>query len=107
VSLSDWTLDQTTQKVDVTALGDTNLVKVQGLPDVKGTLTGFWDDTYDTMFIGAVSANGINMYLYPSSDAPTKYWYGPAWLDASIKAGIAGAVTLSGNFEARGSWGHK
>jgi hypothetical protein len=45
------------------------------------------------------------MYLYPSTDAATKYWYGPAWLDASVNVSVSGAVTIAGNFVANGSWG--
>jgi hypothetical protein len=47
------------------------------------------------------------MYIYPSSLMPTVYWYGPAWLDASIAVGVAAADTVTGNFVANGAWGRK
>ena len=106
LSLNNWTLDRTTDKIEVTCFGDLNKTYVQGLPDVKGTFAGFFDDTEVKPFDGANSANGINMYLYPSSSAPSKYWYGPAWLDVSMADGVSGAVTISGNFSANGSWGN-
>lgn len=106
-SLSGWTLDLSTDKVEVTAFGDANKTYVQGLKDIKGTLTGFLDDAGLSIFTAADSTDGVKLYLYPSSAAPTVYWYGPAWLDASIGVPVAGANTLSGNFVANGSWGRK
>lgn len=106
-SLSAWTLDLSTDKAEVTAFGDANKTYVQGLKDIKGTLTGFLDDTALSLFTGADSADGIRMYLYPASTAPTVYWYGPAWLDASVNTPVSGPVTISGNFVANGSWGRK
>ena len=105
LKLTKWSLDQSTDKIEVTAFGDTNKTYVQGLKDVKGSFSGFWDDTETKPFTAADSSDGCKMYLYPSSDAPTKYWYGPAWLDVSIDTGVADAVSISGNFAANGSWG--
>jgi hypothetical protein len=106
-SLSGWTLDLSTDKVEVTAFGDPNKTYVQGLKDVKGTVTGFLDDAGLALFTAADSADGCKLYLYPSSASPTVYWYGPAWLDASIAVPVSGANTLSGNFVANGAWGRK
>src|SRR5678816_2678528 len=98
VSLSGWTLDLTTDKAEVTAFGDANKTYVQGLKDVKGTLTGWLDDTGLGIFTSADSSDGCKLYLYPSRNAPTMYWYGPAWLDASVNTPATGPVSLSGNF---------
>lgn len=105
IKLSHWTLNQATDKIDVTSFGDANKTYVQGLKDVQGTIAGFFDDTETKPFTAADSSDGCKLYLYPSSDAPTKYFYGPAWLDVSIDTGVAGAVTLSASFAANGSWG--
>jgi hypothetical protein len=107
VSLSAWTLDKATDKVEVTAFGDSNKTYVQGLPDVKGTLSGFFDSSDDALFDGSESSDGVKLYLYPSSNAPTIYHYGPAWLDASISVDAKGAITVSGSFVANGAWGRK
>ena len=80
---------------------------MQGLKNVQGTIAGFFDDTETKLFTGADSSDGIKMYLYPSSDIPTAYWAGPAWLDVSINTGVADAVAISGNFAANGSWVRK
>jgi len=106
-SLSGWTLDLSTDKVEVTSFGDLNKTYVQGLKDIKGTFQGFLDDAGLSLFTGADSADGVNMYLYPSSASPSVYWYGTAWLDASIAVPVGGANTLTGNFVAKASWGRK
>lgn len=107
VSLSAWTLDRATDKADVTAFQDSNKTYVQGLPDIKGTLSGFFDSSDDALFDGADSSDGVKLYLYPSTLAPTIYHYGPAWLDASISVDAKGAITVSGSFVASGAWGRK
>jgi hypothetical protein len=107
VQLTEWTLNMATDKVDVTSFGDLNKTYVQGFRDITGTLSGWWDSATDTLFDGSESADGINMYLYPSQLAPTIYFYGPAWLDASITVPVSGAVGMTGNFVARGSWARK
>ena len=107
ISLSKWSLDMATDKVAVTAFGDLNKTYVQGLRDIKGTISGFWDSTDDSLFDASESADGMKLYLYPASTAATIYFYGPAWMDASIDVDSAGAVTVSGNFVANGAWGRK
>lgn len=107
ISLSQWSLDKATDKVDVTAFGDTNKQYAQGLPDVKGSLAGWFDSADDALFDGSESSDGVKIYFYPSSLAPTIYHYGPAWLDASISVDVKGAVTVKGSFVGNGSWGRK
>ncbi len=107
IALSQWSLDRATDKVDVTAFGDTNKQYVQGLPDIKGAIAGWFDSADDALFDGAASADGIKLYLYPSSLAPTIYHYGPAWLDASIEVDVKGAIGVKGSFVAAGAWGRK
>lgn len=104
LKISEWTLNSATDKVDVTSFGDTNKAYVQGLPDINGTFSGFFDDSETKIATAAASSDGCKIYLYPSSDAPTKYKCGPAWLDQSITVGVSGAVSVSGSFVANGSW---
>ena len=105
IKLNAWTINKTTDKIEVTAFGDANKTYVQGLPDVQGTISGSWDDTETKPFTAAASADGCKLYLYPSSDKTTSYHYGPAWLDMSMEVSVSGAVTISGAFAANGSWG--
>lgn len=107
--LSSWSLSLAKDRVDVTAFGDSNKQKVQGLAEVSGNFSGFFDDTDSTLFSAADSADGCKIYLYPdAANAASKYWYGPAWLDISeVGSAVDGAVTVSGSFEANGAWGRK
>jgi len=105
VHLTEWTLNRTTDKIEVTSFGDSNKTYVQGLPDLQGTFSGFYDDTEAKPFTAATSSDGCKLYLYVSSSATSKYAYGPAWLDVSTSTAVSGAVTISGSFAANGSWG--
>ena len=104
IHLNTWVLNRDTDKIETTSFGDTNKTYVQGLPDLKGSFSGFWDDTETKPFTGASSTDGVKLYLYPSADIPTKYAYGPAWVDCSINVAVSGAVTISSNYVANGSW---
>lgn len=104
-SLTSWSLDMNTDKIDVTSFGDTTKTYVQGLPDLTGRFEGNWDDTEATLMAARASADGAKLYLYPSLDAATKYAYGVAWLDASMNVDVNGAVKVSGTFSAASAWG--
>jgi hypothetical protein len=106
VTQAAWSCNFSTEKIDVTSFRDVNLVKVQGLPDVAGEFSGFWEDTELTLFTASRSNDGVKMYLYPDiANAPNAYIYGPAWVDFSIKTAVSGAVEVSGTFAANGNWG--
>lgn len=105
IGLNAWSLSMATDKVEVTAFGDPNKVFVQGLPEVSGELSGFFDDTEDRLYLASRSADAVKMYLYPSEDCLTKYFYGTAWVDFSINTGVSEAVQISGSFSAAGAWG--
>ena len=102
-----WSLDMSTDRIDVTAFNDTNKQFVAGLENIGGTISGFWDDTIDTMYDGMNSSDGVKLYLYPSTTVATEYFYGPAWVDLSIDTGVSDAVKFSGTFVANGTWGKK
>lgn len=99
-----YTLDGSQEKVDTTEFGASNRTSVQGFPAYRGTLTGFWASD-DTIFRAASqSADGTNLYIYPSSNAPGKYIGGPSWIDMSLSGAVDAAVGTSGAFEAKGTW---
>lgn len=104
LKLTDWAIDMKTDTVEVTSLGDVNKTYVQGLPDISGNFSGFWDDTEDKLFQASESADGCKIYIYPSADAPTKYFYGPAWLSVSASGSVSDAVKTTANFVANGAW---
>lgn len=103
-SLNAWTLDQARDKVDVTAFGDTNKQYVQGLPDVKGTLGGWFDESDLNLFDVAAGDVAAFLHLIPSTLIPTYLWKGLAFLDASINVSATGAVSISSNFVGAGPW---
>lgn len=104
-SMASWTLDASTDLIEVTSFGDANKTYVQSFPDVSGNLSGHWDDTDTTIQTGRSSADGVKIYLYPDfTNAPTKYAYGTAFVDFSIDATAKDAVKVSAKFAARGDW---
>ncbi len=103
-SLTDWALNLTTARTEVTSFGDTNKTYIQGLPDVAGTFSGFWNDADSTLQTAASSADGCKIYLYTSTDAASRYAYGPAWVDCSYTTSVGDAVKVSGSFAANGVW---
>lgn len=105
VGLSEWSLNRPTDRVETTEFGAGNKTYVQGYADATGNLSGFWDDTDDNLYDASQSSDGVKLYLYPSEDAPSKYFYGPAWVDFSITVSNSDAVRLSGSFAANGEWG--
>lgn len=109
IAMTDWSISLARDKVEVTAFGDTNKQYVQGLPDVSGSISGWFDDTETTLYTAADSADGCKIYLYPdAANAPARYWYGPAFLDiGEVATGVTAAVSVSSNFVANGAWGRK
>ncbi len=71
---------------------------------MSGDFSGFWNDTDSTLKTASTSADGTKLYLYPSTDASSRYAYGPAWVDISYDVAVGDAVKLSGSFAANGAW---
>ena len=103
-SLNKWTLSAATDKVDVTAFGDTNKQYVQGLPDYKGSVAGWFDDQEDALFVAADATTPVDLELLPVEGVATIKWAGKAWLDASIDVPADGAISVSGDWVAAGPW---
>lgn len=106
-TLSSVNIDGSTDMVDVTAFGDGNKTQVMGLASYNLRFDGFWDDTDDTVFQAFEATSGRKFYFYPSTDATSKYWYGLAWVNASIQTGVSAAVAVSGSGAAANTWGRK
>jgi len=98
--LNKWTADFLTDKVDVTALGDSNKVYVAGLPDSKGTFAGFYDDATVQLYTAAHDGVPRSFYLYPSTNNLAQYWYGTSLFDFSVSGGTTEAVAVSGAWAA-------
>jgi hypothetical protein len=102
--VSEYSLDMAVDTVETTSLGSTNKTYVQGLKDIKGSFTAFWNEIDDALFDAADSPDGCQILLYPSLLQPARHFSGPAWVSASIKLGVSAAVTVDGTFMANGSW---
>lgn len=100
---SGYTLDGTQEKVDTTEFGSNSHTSVAGFPANKGTLTGFWSSDDTTLRQASQSVDGTNIYIYPSSNAPSRYFGGPAWIDMSLNGTTSSAVGTTAAWEARGN----
>lgn len=101
---TEWSLDMSTDTVEVTAFGDVNKVYVQGLPDIQGSINGFVQDTEDKWFKAQRSTTAVKFYLYWSKNMTGKYIYGTGWLSISLSNTISAANEISANFIAAGPW---
>lgn len=95
-----WSINFTTEKTDVTAMGDTNHVYVAGLPDAQGDFSGFYDDATVQTYTAAVDGLARRFYLYPSTLTTTQYFFGTILPDFSVNGGVAGAVEVSASWNA-------
>lgn len=100
VGLAEFSVDMSTERTDATGFDNTNIVEVQGLPNFKGTFSGYWDDTFDTPFEAAEASSARYFYAYPSTLTPSNYWYGTCWVDASMQTSVKDTVKISGSFSA-------
>jgi hypothetical protein len=101
--VGSWSIDASTDKIDVTAMGDVNKVVVPGLPDFSGDIGGFFDDASNTLYDAAVDGLDRAFYLYPNTNVATNYWYGRIFIDASFSSSVDGAVEMTGSWAASGA----
>jgi hypothetical protein len=112
-SISQWTLSQARDYVEVTAFEDTNKVYVPGLRDISGTIAFFYSmdagspaagDT-EALFEAAESDDPVTLRLTPDSLDTLRSWTGPAYVDVSaFTVDVKGAVSGTANFKASGAW---
>ena len=101
--LSDWTINKVVNKVDVTAMGDPNLIYVAGLPDASGDFSGFYDTTTTQTYAAATDGLPRSFYLYPSTLTTTEYFYGTILPDFAVTAGVAAAAAIKVTWNAASS----
>ncbi len=98
--LNKWAANFMTDKIDVTAFGDSNKVYLAGLPDASGSFSGFYDNATAQVYTASQDGLARRFYLYPDNNSVTTYWYGTALFDFSAEGAVDGAVTISGNWSA-------
>lgn len=103
--LNTWSLDQPTDKIEVTSFGDTTKTYVVGLPDAQGSFGGFWDGDATTLYNIVGSSVARKIYIYPdtSNDVAT-YWYGTAYFDVSTSGDVGDAVKIDVSWAAASSF---
>jgi hypothetical protein len=103
-SLNTWKASFKTDYEDVTCFGDANKVYVPGMPDVSGSLGGFWNSLDTTLFEATKATTPGMLELAPNSTEPLFKWSGLAYLDADIDASAKGAPKVTSTFKAAGPW---
>lgn len=102
--VTEWSIDSSTDRAEVTAGGDSNKTYVQGFSDAQISFSGVWNDTESKLVAGAASSDGIKAYLYPAyATAAGKYVAGPFWLDVSFSASTGDAVKFTASLAANGA----
>jgi hypothetical protein len=98
--LNKWSLNFASDKIEVTAFGDTTKTYVAGLPDCQGDYTGFYDNATAQFYTAATDGVARKFYLYPDNTLTSQYWFGTAFFDVSVEAEVSGAVSISGSLAA-------
>lgn len=103
-SLTSWSVEFSTDKEEVSAMGDTNKQYVAGLPDASGDLEGVWDDA-GTWSLYTAATDGLprSFILYPTSDTTAAKISGDAYFDYSVEGSVDGAIEFSGEWSAAGA----
>lgn len=97
---ASWSLNQATDKAEVTAFGDNNKVYVAGLPDASGDFSGFYDDATAQTYTAAVDGLPRKFYLYPNTSLVTQYFFGTILPDFSVNGGVSESIQVSASWNA-------
>jgi hypothetical protein len=95
-----WSIDFTSEKIDVTSFGDPTKTYVTGIADAQGEFSGFYDDASPQTYTAAIDGLSRKFYLYPTSLLPGTYFFGTVFVDMSVNAAVAGAIEVSAKWNA-------
>lgn len=98
--IAKWSLNFATDKIEVTALEDSNKTYLAGLPDASGDFSGFYDDATNQTYTAATDGLPRKFYLYPSLAKATQYFFGTILPDLKIDADVSGAVAIAASWSA-------
>lgn len=98
--IARWAIRFPTDKAEVTAMGDTHKVYVNGMPDCTGMFSGFLDDATAQTYTAAVDGLARKTYIYPDLSSNTKYFFGTTIVDFALEGGVDGGVTLNADWAA-------
>jgi hypothetical protein len=97
---ASWSINFTTNKIDVTAMGDTRKVYVAGLSDAQGQFAGFYDDNSVQTYTAATDGVARAFYLYPNFATTNQYFWGTILPDMTIDSTVDGAIAVSASWAA-------
>lgn len=100
--LTSWTIDETTDFVEVTSMDDSNKTYVAGFPDASGTFACVYDTAGNSIYTAVTTNAGDarKFYLYPDRTDSSKYWFGTGLFDVSTSSSTTDAARLTGNWRA-------
>lgn len=98
--VASWSVSFATEKIDVTAMGDTTKVYVSGIPDAQGEWSGFYDDATNQSYTAAVDGLARKFYLYPNTSETTKYFWGTILPDLTVNSTVNGAAEMTASWAA-------
>lgn len=104
--LRSWSINFATDKLDVTAMGDTNKQYVADLPDASGSFDGFYDDATAQTYTAATDGQPRKFYLYPNTSGTpgtAQYWFGTILPDFSVSGGVGSSVDITSSWNAASS----
>lgn len=111
LNVTSFTLEETTETIDVTSCGDNNRVILPTFVGFSGSIDGYWDkDDALLNHTGSVepvirAGQTITFELYPEGTASTALYYAGSAIVASVSrsASFDGAVEYSISFEGTGN----
>ncbi len=102
--MATYSISFATNKIDVTAFGDTNKAYISGMLDASGEFSGFYDDATAQTYTAALDGQPRKFYLYPDiTNSPTKYFFGTILADMTVNAGVDAATEISASWAAASS----
>src|SRR5262245_14882946 len=97
---ASWSINFTTNKIDVTAFGDSTKLYVSGLADAQGQFAGFYDDATVQSYTAATDGVARAFYLYPNFTNTGQYFWGTVLPDLTIDSTVDGAISVSASWAA-------
>lgn len=98
--IASWSIAFTTEKAEVTAMGDANKTYVSGLPDASGSFSGFYDDASNQTYTAAIDGLPRKFYLYPNLASSSQYFFGTILPDFTVNSGVGDAVSVEASWNA-------
>lgn len=98
--IKSFSINGSSDRYDVTALGDTGKAYVAGLPDAQGDWAGFYDTATAQLFTAAQDGVARKVYMYPDINSAGTYWFTTAFFDFSAEFAADAAAPINGTWAA-------